>query len=213
VIFATEALVGTGAAVPPGTVLVGPSRPLGPRGDEPPFPWERLDEKRPLVYVSFGSQISWQPEIFTVVIEATRGLEVAVVLSAGDLVDTDFACGIPDHVVAVRYAPQTAILERAAAFVSHGGANSVMEAMDRGVPMLLIPVCNDQPVQAHFLARAGAGLSLDRRTLSTPSCREALAALLDPDGVFRRNARRVQADYRERDGAREAARLILELAA
>ena len=212
VIFATEALVGPDAAVPPRTVLVGPSRPRGRRGDEPPFPWERLPAEGPLVYVSFGSQISWQPQIFATVIEASRDLGVRLVLTAGDLVDTEFTRNLPDHVTAVRYAPQHAILERAAAFVSHGGANSVMEAMDHGVPLLLIPVCNDQPVQAHFLAKAGAGLSLDRRRLTAEGCREALAALLDPDGAPRRNARRVQASYRERDGAREAARLIAELA-
>jgi MGT family glycosyltransferase len=213
VIFATEALVGAEAAVPPCTVLVGPSRPRGRRGDEPAFPWDRVPADGPLVYVSFGSQISWQPEIFAAVIEATRDLGARMVLTAGDLVDTEFARDLPDHVTAVRYAPQRAILERAAAFVSHGGANSVMEAMDHGVPLLLVPVCNDQPVQAHFLTRAGAGLSLDRRTFSARSCRGALTALLDPDGAPRRNARRVQASYRERDGAREAARLIPGLGA
>ena len=87
-----------------------------------------------------------------------------------------------------------------------------MEAMDRGLPMLLIPICNDQPVQAHFLAQAGAGLSLERERVTVESARSALAQLLDPRLPYRANAERVRDAYRSRDGAREAARLIAALA-
>lgn len=212
VIFATDALVGPDAAIPPNTILVGPSIPPGPRGDETAFPWERLHADRPLVYCSFGSQISWQPEVFSLVAEAAASLGVQLVVSAGDLAETDFARSLQDDAVVVRYAPQLALVERSAAFVSHGGANSLMEAMYHGVPMVLIPVCNDQPVQAHFLAKAGTGLSLDRRTLSAAAIRKALAVVLDPDGAPRRNAARVRESYRSRDGAREAARLVAGLA-
>ncbi len=40
--------------------------------------------------------------------------------------------------------PQVAILERAAAFVTHGGNNSVTEAAALGVPMLVMPFSTDQ---------------------------------------------------------------------
>lgn len=209
VVFATEELVGADVLLPPHTTLVGPSRPLGRRGDESAFPWERLDG-RPLVYVSFGSQISWQPDLFRIVAKAAEPLGVQVVISGGGLAATEFARSLPGAVLVVGYAPQLELLARAGAIVSHGGANSVMEAMDHGVPPLLIPVCNDQPVQAHFLAKAGAGLSL-ARPASVESVREALAALLDPRQPFRRNADRVRESYRARDGAREAAALIAPL--
>jgi zeaxanthin glucosyltransferase len=212
VVFATEALVGAAAAVPPQTHLVGPSRPIGPRGDEPEFPWERLRGDRPIVYVSFGSQISWQPELLALVAEAAEPLSVQLVMSIGGLAGTGFEACLAGDVVAVPYAPQLAILERAAAAVSHGGANSVMEAMCCGVPMLLFPVCNDQPVQAHFLGRAGAGLSLDRASLTRDRCREGLAALLDAGGRHRRSAGEIQASYARRDGAREAAARLAALA-
>jgi MGT family glycosyltransferase len=211
VVFATEALVGADVSVPPHTDLVGPTRPLGPRGDEADFPWQRLDG-RPLVYVSFGSQISWQPELFRVVAEAVAQLRAQLVVSAGELALTDFASRLPGNPVVVSYAPQLALLERASAAVSHGGANSVMEAMDHGVPMLLIPICNDQPVQAHFLVKAGAGLSLERARLTPESVRDALRKLLDPAQPYARNARIVRDSYRASDGAREAARLIAGLA-
>jgi MGT family glycosyltransferase len=210
-IFTTEDFVGGDASVPPATHLVGPSVPLGERGDEPPFPWDRVHAAQPLVYASFGSQISWQPKLFSLIADAAASLEVQVVMNAGDLADSDFAATLPGDVVVVRYAPQLALLQRAAVLVSHGGANSVMEALTYGVPLLLLPICNDQPVQAYFLGKAGVGRSLNHRGITAPALREALQALL-AEGSERSNARRVQAAYRQRDGAARAAELISGLA-
>ena len=143
--------------------------------------------------------------------EAAAPLSVQLVISAGGLAETDFADSLAGDVLVAPYAPQLELLGRAQAFVSHGGANSVMEAMWSGVPLLLIPVCNDQPVQAHFIQKAGAGLSLHLGSLSAAAIRARLEALLDPLGNCRASARRVQRSYRSHDGAREAARLIAAL--
>ena len=111
---------------------------------------------------------------------------------------------LPDHVLACRYAPQLALLPRTAAFITHGGANSVMEALHFGVPLLISPVCNDQFHQAHFVERAGAGRALDLSRSTVAECRRTLELLLYDEGT-RRNLARVSASYR-RDGADEAAR-------
>ena len=211
VVFATKAFVGEDVAVPPKTELLGPSRPIAARGDEAAFPWQRLDG-RPLVYVSFGSQISWQPDLFRTAATAGAALGAQLVLSAGDLAEDGFASTLPGNPIVVRYAPQLAILEKAAAAVSHGGANSVMEAMDHGVPLLLIPICNDQPVQAHFLAKAGAGLSLAPAEADASRIESALRRLLDRDGELARQARWVGDDYRAQDGACAAAAALVGLA-
>ncbi|ABF91222.1 glycosyltransferase, MGT family [Myxococcus xanthus DK 1622] len=212
VIFATEAFLGSDAGLPPATHLVGPSQPPEARGDEVDFPWERLGSK-PVVYVSFGSQISWQPDLFQTMTEAAAPLGVTVVLSAGELADTDFVHSLPGDVVAVPYTPQRQLLSRVSVLVSHGGANSVMEALTEGVPMLLLPVCNDQPIQAHFLAKSGAGLVRAPRSLSVEDCREALRQLLEPGTVLRQRVAGIAASYQARDGAKDAAERILRLVA
>ncbi len=211
-IFATEAFLGPDAGLPPHTHLVGPSVPLSERGDEVDFPWERLGTK-PVVYVSFGSQISWQPELFRTIAEAAAPLGVTVVLSAGELADTDWSRSLPGDVVAVPYVPQRQLLPRASAFVTHGGANSVMEALTAGVPMLQLPVCNDQPIQAHFLTKSGAGLVLEPRTLTVDACRAALRQLLEPGTPLRQKVAAIAASYQAHDGAKEAAERIAGLAA
>ncbi|WP_321950709.1 glycosyltransferase [Paraburkholderia bannensis] len=203
----TEALVGE---PPQGVALVGPAMPAGPRGDETEFPWHRLDSSLSLVYMSLGSQLYYHPDVFARVIEAARALPVQLVLSVGELVDTDLLPRNDERVIAVRYAPQLAVLERADVFINHGGANSVMESLACGVPMLLSPFCNDQFHSAHFVERAGAGLRLDLQTASVEEIAAALAMLLRP-GALRERAAQIQASY-ARDGSAEAARLIGALA-
>ena len=205
--FTTEGLVGR---PPAGVELVGPALPAGPRGDETPFPWERIDAARPLVYMSLGSQLYHQPAVFIKVMEAMRDISAQLVLSVGDLVDTDLLPTGDERVVAVRYAPQLALLQRADVFINHGGANSVMEALACGVPMLLSPFCNDQFHSAHFVERAGAGYRLDLTRATVREIAELIERLLRP-GPARDRARQIGASY-ACDGSALAARLISELA-
>ena len=206
--FATEDFVGT----PPLDVeLVGPSLPVGLRGDETPFPWEWLDAARPLVYMSLGSQLYYQPEVFAKVIEALRTTPAQLVLSAGELADTDRLPRSDECVVAVRYAPQLDLLQRSRVFISHGGANSVMEALACGVPMLLSPFCNDQFHSAYFVERAGVGHCLDLRRASVADIADTLGSLLHSSSPVRDRAERIRTSY-ARDGSARAARLIGELA-
>jgi zeaxanthin glucosyltransferase len=202
--FTTEALTGP---APEGTVLAGPSIPRGPRGDETAFPWDRVPGDRPIVYASLGSQIWSQPRIFATVIEALRDEPVTLILAAGDLASS---LSLADNILAVPYAPQLAILARASAMITHGGANSVMEAMAAGVPLLVTPICNDQPHNAAFVAASGAGIALDLSVASPEACRAAVRALL-ATGPHREAAARVAASYAERDGSAIAADRILGL--
>ncbi len=213
-IFTTRALVGDDADVPPATLLVGPSLPPEPRGDEPEFEavWARVDTSRPLVYVSFGSQISWQPVAFARIAEAAAPLGVQLLIACGELAgDAAFVAALAGDPIVVAYAPQRDVLARAAAMITHGGANSVMEAMSAGVPVMISPVCNDQPVQAHYVTRAGAGVAIDLYTATVEEVREALARLLAPNSQLALRARAIADDYWRHDGAREVARALARI--
>lgn len=205
VAFTTPEFVGESDGRHPGVALVGPSLPGRSRGDETPFPWERLTGA-PLVYMSLGSQIYHQPELFRRVIEAVRDRPVQLVLAAAGLCETADLGALPSNVLAVRYAPQLAILARARVFLTHGGANSVMEAMAHAVPLLLVPLCNDQFHQVWFVEKAGVGRALAAGEEPWP----AIAALLEP-GPVRERVTEVSASYQV-DGAAAAARLIAGLA-
>jgi zeaxanthin glucosyltransferase len=201
VAWTTPALLGRDV---PDVLLAGASLPLAARGDEAPS--LALDD-RPLVLMALGSQIWHQPRMFEVVIAASQGQPWQLVLAMGELART-FAA--PPDVRTVEYAPQLALLARARAFVSHGGANSVMEALAHGVPLLVSPICNDQPHNARFVAEAGAGVTCDLARAGVDEVRRHLAALCD-DGEHRRTARRIADSYRAAGGPKTAAEAILKI--
>ena len=208
--FTTRELVGHEV---PGVALVGPSLlPKGcGRGDEPAgWAAPRRQPSRQLVLVSFGSQIYYQPARFRSVVEAVRDLPLDLFLSVGDLPPAAIADPLPANVVAAPYLPQLELLAEAALLISHGGANSVMEALAAGVPLLLCPLCNDQYHQAYFLRRAQVGGRLDLPA-TVADCRQAIASMLQPGNPARLRHEQVVASYRRQDGALKAAELCARL--
>lgn len=186
VVLTTEAFAGP---PPEGVVLAGPALPLRSRG-EPAIDLEFVGQ-RPLIYASFGTQAFHQPRWFANLFEAVRHRDVALLASTGDL-RWD---ALPENVRTVPFAPQLDVLRRASVFVTHGGANSVMESLALGVPLLVSPICNDQHHNAILVERAGVG-----RTISLDDVPEALTAPpADP---------RVMASYRDALGAAATADVI-----
>lgn len=194
-VFATEALVGP---PPDGVILSGPSFPIGPRGDEVEL--RPLPAGKPILYASFGSQIYHWPEIFDRIHKAAERLGAHSVFSTGSLTFDRPNCD------AYSYAPQLELLIRhARAFITHGGANSVMEAMAAQVPMLVSPMCNDQFHNAYFVERSKRGFVLDLRTATVEAIAAALSELLN-------RPRPAERQERPENGALAAARHIARLA-
>jgi zeaxanthin glucosyltransferase len=207
VVFCTREFVGD-TNPPANTWLVGPSIPPRARGDETDFPFGRLPADRPLVYASFGSVHSRLDldDVIGTLATATTALGATLVIGSESVAAR--APELPPHVFAVPYAPQLALLERASVFVTHGGANSVMEGLYCGVPLLVVPLAGDQPLQAMLVDRAGAGAVLERERLTAGSVAAALARLLERRGSIHRTVTRIRAAYRANDGARLAARVV-----
>nr|CAD7433133.1 unnamed protein product [Timema monikensis] len=73
-------------------------------------------------------------------------------------------------------------------FISHGGQLSTIESVHCGVPMIVIPVYGDQPVNAGAVAAAGMALRLDYHTLTKKRLLERLHVVLNntegPSSLF-----------------------------
>jgi UDP:flavonoid glycosyltransferase YjiC (YdhE family) len=78
-----------------------------------------------------------------------------------------------------RYLPQVALLDRAAVIVTHGGNNSVTEALTAGVPMVVLPFSTDQFAGAAAIEAAGLGAALDPNTVTSADLGAAVRAVLD----------------------------------
>jgi len=212
VTFATAALVGDDPGIDARNELVGPSLPTGARGDEPAdFDWTWRDPSRPLVYASFGT-LFWRRahDHFGPIARACATVGAQLLLGAGAFADSAHALELPGDVHVVAYAPQLEVLGRAAAFVTHGGANSTMEACASGCPQIVVPMDVDQPLQMFFAERAGVGIGIWPEALTAERMSAALSRILA--GELDDAVARVASAYAAADGATTVAERLLWLA-
>ncbi len=87
--------------------------------------------------------------------------------------------GLPGNPLGVEYAPQLALLEKATLTITHAGMNTKTECVKYGVPMVAIPVTNDQPGVAARIAWTGAGEFVPLNKLNVPRLRDAIKQVPD----------------------------------
>ena len=172
------------------------------------FPFEKLDG-RPLVYASMGTLQNRQHFIFRVIAEACAGLDVQLVLSLGGGGKPEDLGKLAGKPIVVEFAPQLELLKRAAMCITHAGLNTALECLSNGVPMLAIPIANDQPGVAARIVWTGTGEMVPLSKLSTASLRTEVRRVLG-DQRYPDRARKLQEAIRSRDGISMAAALIEE---
>lgn len=209
--FSIEELTPKGDGQIPNTRMVGCCHP-GRCEAEIAFPWERLDAAKPLVYISSGTELRFDAAVVIDLIEAAvaAGAQVvAAMVEPGEL----GAVGDLPSVICVGRAPQLGLLNRAALFVTHGGTNSIMEGMAAGVPLLVMPLSYDQPLNGMFVERAGLGRVLDPWNWNRRRGTAAVTALLSPGAAERGKAAALRTAARQSDGGRTGAAVLRAAAA
>ncbi|MFC5422357.1 macrolide family glycosyltransferase [Bosea eneae] len=199
-------LVFTSGAFQPGADVFDPSyrfvgASVGSRPHDPEFDTAGLEA--PVLYASLGTVFDGGPALLRTFATALAPLGGTVVVSTGQTEPADLG-PLPPNVLARRSVPQLQVLDRAALFVTHGGMNSVNEAMRAGVPTLVVPQGADQPLVARRVVELGAGLSL-RTEDATAETVHALARRLLDEPRFREAAAAQRTAQQEAGGARRAA--------
>ncbi|MGS2617679.1 macrolide family glycosyltransferase [Micromonospora sp. LZ34] len=179
--------------------FVGPS--VGARPADSSFPVDQLRD--PVLYASLGTVFKAEPRLLRGFADALAPLAGTVIVSTGQ---TDPAAlgPLPANVIAKRSVPQPEVLARAALFITHGGVNSVNEALYAGVPMLVVPQGADQRLVASRLVELDAGLSIRTEDVDVEAVRALAQRLLD-EPRFRAAANTLQVAQREAGGYSRAA--------
>jgi zeaxanthin glucosyltransferase len=169
------------------------------------FPFEKLTDK-PLIYASLGTLQNRKWEIFHTIAESCIGLDAQLVISLGNP-NSQESLSLPGSPLVVSYAPHQQLIERSSLVVTHAGMNTVLGALSSGVPILAIPITNEQPAIAARLARTGAGEVVSLKSLSVPKLRTAIQQMLTED-AYKNNALRLQQAIRRAGGVSRAADII-----
>ena len=141
---------------------------------------------KPIIYISLGTLLNTSAAFFRKCIDAFRDEPVSVIISIGKTVKKEQLGEIPDNIFIYPFVPQLKILKRASLFITHGGMNSVNEALYYGTPMLVIPVGNDQPRVAQQIEDLHLGKYLKRKIL-TPSILKDNAKMILQDTSYKEN--------------------------
>ena len=166
--------------------FVGPM--IEPRGEDVNFPLYQFDGDF-LVYVSLGT-MAHDLDLYKIFPEAFAGASYQVVISAGGrrIALEELA----ENVSFYEFVPQLDLLPNVDVFVTHGGWNSVNEALYYDVPMVICPQGKDQFMNARTIEQLGAGKALYE--LNPERVRAAVDELLT-DTAYRRKAEEFGAAY------------------
>ncbi len=177
---------------------------IGPRPDDPAFPFHMLG-RDPLVYISLGTIYGDRARFFAMCVDAFRNSPWKIVIAVGRR--SQPSGPVPYNFIVRPYVPQLEILQRATAFVTHGGMNSVSEALYFGVPLVLAPQGADQFWIAGRVAELDAGLVLERDA-EPADLRESVQRVLD-DQRYSQAATRIGESLRSAGGCAKAADEII----
>jgi len=174
-------------------------------GDPVEFPFERLTGK-PLIYASLGTVQNRLHHVFRMMAAACETLDAQLVISLGSKDQTTLT-DYPGSPLVVRYAPQVELIKRAALVITHAGLNTTLEALSHGVPLVAVPITNDQPGVAARVVYAGVGECLPLSRLTPVRLRSAVQRVLNQPH-YRGRARQLQTEIKQAQGVTRAVDII-----
>ncbi|MFD5425660.1 glycosyltransferase [Streptomyces sp. NPDC127084] len=212
--FTTEELAGPPARGGDRIRWVGPS--LTARPSPAGFPWEWLDQERATVLVTLGTANTDVGQRFLT--ECARALRARSDRMQAVIVDPEGVLGAGSahldqdkDLLSVPVVPQLALLRQVDAVVCHAGHNTVCESLWHGVPLVVAPIRDDQPVIAAQVADAGAGVRVRFGRATEARIGAAIDAVLYTPG-YRAAARTIASAFRSAGGAAAAAAHLERLA-
>nr|QNH67984.1 UDP-glucuronosyltransferase-like protein 2 [Brachionus koreanus] len=166
----------------------------------------KFDNDIKLILVSLGTLFNNNFNIFKKIIDAfenfdiinqnssTNSSNLRIIVSTGDKCYEHFQkliktkkLRIKDNFYIVRSCPQIEVLKRASLFITHSGMNSTSESIHYAVPMVCIPLSEDQPAVAYRVAdELGLGIRLDYTKMDFYDISRAVNEILNDSSYYHR---------------------------
>ncbi len=212
------------AAEPPGFVPAGDEpastahllRPINydaGGGDLPQ--WVAALPDQPTVYATLGTVVSRRPSgqaTFRAMLDALRDEPINLILTVGRGTDPAQFGPQPENVHIERYIPQGLLLPHCDVAVNQGGFSTITGILNAGLPMVVIPISADQPINAACCAARDVGVMFGPEERTPEMIRSAVRAVL-AEPTYRRNAERVRDEMAALPGTDYAVELLEQLAA
>jgi UDP:flavonoid glycosyltransferase YjiC (YdhE family) len=143
-----------------------------------------------VVFCSFGTVPVKEQRVLTVLLEKLIlvAAEEKFILIVSNAAHRNTLANLPANVYMFKSVPQLQVLMHADVFITHGGLNSIKEAIHAEVPMLVYPLHSeyDPKGNAARVVYHGLGLTGDAKTESTGNLHRKIGQLLS-DGCYKKN--------------------------
>jgi len=170
------------------------------------FNWEKFNSNsRKKILVSIGTTFDHEHKkaFFQKVVDAFKDEDLTVVVVSAPHLFEQW----PENFMVYQQVPQLDLLPHLDGVVSHGGHNTVSEALSNGLPLVVIPIAYDQSHVAGRVVRTGAGERLNFNRFKAHHLNEAVQNILtNPD--YKKAAETVRESFIEAGGSTTAANLL-----
>jgi len=142
-----------------------------------------------IIYISRGTVLTNDVNYYRECINKVDTEKYEVIVSVGNSVDRSHfseRCGV--HLF--KSVEQNALLKHVDLFITHGGHNSINEALYHGVPVIVHPLANDQFMCSKMIEKTGVGISIS----STEGLSEKINYVLNSQQI-RDNVKKRKEDY------------------
>jgi zeaxanthin glucosyltransferase len=109
--------------------------------------------------------------------------------------------------IVVKYARQLELLKKAQLCITHAGLNTALESLSQGVPMVAIPIANDQPGVSARLLWKGLGEAVPIKRLNSQRLKSKVEKVLT-DPKYKSNVMVLRDIIARTSGARCAADIV-----
>ncbi|MGD8108378.1 glycosyltransferase [Pantoea sp. FN0302] len=160
----------------------------------------------PMVFASLGTLQGHRYRLFQRIAQACRQINVRLLIAHCGGLNASQAAKLAAYGAQVTdFADQPAVLSQAQAVITHGGLNTVMDAIASATPVLAIPLAFDQPGVAARVDYCGIGRRASRFA-SSHTLADHLTTLLSDNG-YRQRLMAMQPQLQQAGGAALAAQI------
>ncbi len=144
-----------------------------------------------VIYMSLGSNVKSKDlsaEILEIFLNVFGNSTYQVVWKF----EADSLRNKPDNIFISKWLPQSDLLAHPSIklFITQGGQQSMEEAIDRTVPMVVIPFLGDQDANAKRMVQKGIGKHLELHALTQSVLREAITEMVKP--IYKQNIEKLR---------------------
>lgn len=168
-----------------------------------------LKQNVPIIYVALGTVYNDNVSLYRSIIASLGKLGFPSYISIGKYISPSQLGAIPSNIHIAPYFPQLEMLKKASLFISHAGMNSVNESLYFGVPLLMLPIIQEQKINATRVEELGAGLYYRKRDIKTADFIETIQSMLK-EKKYKENAEQVGQALSAAGGAKKAVEHILK---